>query len=280
MLLVAALLALGLGIHSTSLRLEQFITERHAAGDVGPLPNGKALRVISLGFERLVADLFWLRTGYYIGDEASGRAGYPAAGRLAELVTDIDPYFTTAYVIMNSVLAELRRRPEDAIPLLEKGLRYNDHYWRLHFLQGFNYFFARSDFLRAAEHIGEASTRGGPDYLPLLATRLYAEAGQPETAIAFVKARLLQAESPQVQSVLEERLRNLVIKRDLLSIDEAIEGYRAIHGAPPSDVAALAREGHLNREPLDPEGNPYRIRDGQAATVLEYEDLRIRTPGG
>jgi tetratricopeptide (TPR) repeat protein len=279
LLFVAVLIVAAVAIHRTNLALERFDTEATAPGEVGPLPDGKALRVLSLGFERLVADLFWLRTVYYIGDPASDAAGFPAAHRLGELVTDIDPYFTTVYVHMNAVLETLRNTPDDAIKLLEKGLRYND-YWRLHFLQGFNYFFRKNDYQRAADHLREATQRGGPRYLPLLVARLYAEAGSPDTGIAFIKARLLSAESPKVREDLERRLRDLLIVRDLGQIEAALERFQADRGGPPPDVYALVREGYLPEEPLDPEGNHYRIRDGRVEAVLEHDDLRIRTLQG
>jgi tetratricopeptide (TPR) repeat protein len=270
------LIVAGVAIHRTNVSLERFDTEATAPGDVGSLPDGKLLRVLSLGFERLVADLFWLRTVYYIGDPESDAVGYPAADRLAELVTDIDPYFTTAYVLMNSVLSTLRDTPDDAIALLEKGLRYDDSYWRLHFLQGFNYFFGRNDYQRAADHLRQATQRGGPPYLPLLVARLYAGAGSPDTAIAFIEARIQEAETPKVREDLERRLRDLLIVRDLERINEAIERFRKDHADAPRDVHSLVREGYLPAEPLDPEGNRYGIRDGRAETVLEYDDLRIR----
>jgi hypothetical protein len=263
LLLVAGFLAGGLGIHAANLRLERLGLEARASGDVGPLPNGKALRVLSLGFERLVADLFWLRTVYYIGDEESHRAGYPAASRLAELVTDIDPHFTTVYVAMDSVLTTLRPEVDAAIRLLDKGLRYNDDYWRLHFLQGFNHFFYRRDYARAARLMRSAAERGGPEYLPLLAARLYAAAGSPETAMAFVQARL------------EGRYRDLWIHRDLAEIERAAARYRAAHGTAPERVDELVRAGLLAREPRDPAGGAYRIRAGRVECDLDYEPLSV-----
>ena len=175
--LVAAIFLVAWGVHRTNLYLDAQATEAVATGDLGPLPDGKTLHVASLGFERLVADLFWLRTIYYIGDEASYAAGYPAAGRLATLVTDIDPEFRTPYVLMNTVLTVLRPETDTAIELLDKGIERLPDDWRLRFLQGFNHFFYKQDYTRAAELMRSAAERGGPDYLPLLASRLYAEAG-------------------------------------------------------------------------------------------------------
>ncbi|MEE8558103.1 MAG: hypothetical protein V3T14_09485 [Myxococcota bacterium] len=278
--LIVTLCVLGAAIHQTSRVLDAEPSGAKREGRVGPLPDGRVVRVLSLGFERLVADLFWLRTVYYIGDERSHAAGYPDGARLAELVTDVDPYFTTAYVIMNAVLSTLRGDPEASIRLLEKGIRFNGHYWRLHFLQGFNYFFGRGDYAQAAHHIRMAAARGGPDYLPFLATRLYVGAGQAETAIAFVLSRLREAETPEVRERLETRLRDLRVARDVSQINGAMERYRAEHGVDPPDVPSLVIAGFLAEEPRDPEGNAYEIRNGRAESVLETDDLRLKRGAG
>ena len=263
------------GVHDTNVRLEGYAGERVAAGDVGPLPNGKAVRTLSLGFERLVADLFWLRTVYYVGDERSALVNYPDAERLAHLVTDIDPYFSGVYVLMNSVLSGLRMDPDAAIRLLKKGSRYSD-YWRIYFLLGFNYFMEKEDYVEGARWIEEAAKRGGPPYLPLLATRLYAHGGDPETAMAFLKTRLEQEEHPEIRKDLEARLLDLWITRDLARIDVAITAFQDEHGVVPEDVGVLVLAGFLARELHDPEGNPYRIEAGSAVSSMQHELLRLR----
>jgi tetratricopeptide (TPR) repeat protein len=279
LLIVASIALVATGVHRANLSLESHAGSSEASGDIGALPNGKVVRVASLGFERLVADLFWLRTVYYLGDEASHEAGYPAAARLAELVTDVDPYFHTAYVLMNSVLTALRAEPEAAIGLLDKGIEHLPESWRLYFLQGFNHFMYEHDYARAAGLMRRAAERGGPDYLPLLATRLYNEAGDPETAIAFVRARLEQAETPLVRESLEGRLRDLLIVRDLGRIEAAIARYRELHGPALATIVDLVRTGLLPGIPLDPEGHPYEIRDGAAYSVLHYDPLELHLGG-
>ncbi len=262
-------------VHATNVRLEGYAEERASAGNVGPLPNGKALRTLALGFERLVADLFWIRTVYYVGDERSAVANYPDAERLAQLVTDIDPYFSSVYVLMHSVLGGLRMDPDAAIRLLKKGTQYSD-YWRIYFLLGFDYFMEKEDYVEGARWIEEAAKRGGPAYLPLLAARLYAHGGDPETAMVFLKTRLEQEEHPEIRKDLEARLLDLWITRDLASIDRAIAAYQRERGAVPNDVEALVIAGFLAGEPHDPGGNPYRIEAGSAVSSLAHEILRLR----
>jgi tetratricopeptide (TPR) repeat protein len=244
---------------------------------VGPLPDGKALRVLALGFDRVLADLFWVRCVYYMGHEDSHKAGYPAANRLAELVTDIDPSFRTVYIVMSGGIAVLKGDPDGAIALLQKGIRHVDD-WKLHFLLGFDYFVEKLDYASAAEQMRIASEKGGPAYLQLLASRLYADAGDPQTAFAFIQARLREEPPGETRVALEERYRDLWITRDLASIDAALSAYQKAHGRAPQRVRELVEAKLLEREPLDPRGGSYSIREGRAATDLEYNPLKMHVP--
>ncbi len=279
--LLAVLCALGWATHRTNASLEGRVYETVRPGDVGVLPDGKVLRVLSLGFDRFMADLFWLRTTNYIGDERSAEAGYPGAARLGELVTDIDPHFKTPYSVMNSVLTVLSRQPEAAIALLEKGILYID-WWKLHFLLGYNYLFETKEYEKAAEQMQLAASKpGSPPYLGLLAARLYAQAGDPETAMVFVRARIANAATEEEKAGLIRRYRDLWVTRDLRIIDAAIQAYEQSHAEKPADVPSLVQAGLLQSEPRDPSGNPYLIRDGAAATSMEYEELEVHiNPGG
>ena len=129
-LLILSLVAVASGIYRLNLTLESPRAAVGQPGEIGALPDGRVLRVLALGFERLVADLFWLRTVAYIGDDNVAAAGYPSAGALAELVTDIDPGFTSVYVLMNTLLESLCGEPDAAIALLDKGVGdYADFSW-------------------------------------------------------------------------------------------------------------------------------------------------------
>jgi hypothetical protein len=278
LVLIASLVLAGASIYGTNRWLEARTVEHAVSGDIGVLPDGNIVRVLSLGFERLVADLFWIRTVYYVGDEASSRTGWPSAERLADLVTDIDPHFDSAYVLMASVLNGLRRDPDAAIRLLEKGAAVSS-YWRIHFLLGFQYFMEKRDYVRGAQSLQRAVDHGGPGYLQFLVSRLYSNAGDPTTAMQFIALRLKNEEQPEVRAQLEKRLSDLWINRDLALIDAAIASYTEKHHRAPKDIRVLVSEGWLQALPRDPKGGEYEIfSDGKAGTDLAYEDLRLNLP--
>jgi tetratricopeptide (TPR) repeat protein len=279
LLLLTWLLAAAAALHATNRWLEARQVAIRSDGDVGVLPDGHVVHVLSLGFERLVADLFWIRTVYYIGDELPSAAGWPAAERLANLVVDTDPHFDSAYVIMASVLSGLRKDPDAAIRLLEKGAQVSK-YWRIHFLLGFQYFMEKGDYVHGAQCLERAIALGGPPYMQFLVSRLYANAGDPDTAMQFIALRLKNEETPEIRTQLEKRLSDLWINRDLGRIDAAIGEYKAKFHRDPKDVRALVTSGLLRELPRDPKGGEYAIfSDGKAGTDLPYETLELHMPG-
>jgi hypothetical protein len=274
LLLLPFLVLAGLATRATNVWLEARHVESVANGEVGALPNGHVVNVVSLGFERLVADLFWIRTVYYVGDDVASAANWPAAERLANLVTDTDPRFDSAYVTMGSVLGGLRRDSDASIRLLEKGAAVSS-YWRIHFMLGFEYFMEKQDYLGGAKCLERAVELGGPLYLKLLISRLYSNAGDPATAMQFIAIQLKNEESPAVREMLEKRFSDLWINRDLALIDAAIEGYRNANHAAPKSVDALVDAGLLPKLPHDPQGGAYAIEDGRAKCALAYEPLKL-----
>ncbi len=276
LLLGCALLA-GWAMLGTNRWLEAVHVERSEDGEVGVLPDGATLSILSLGFERAVADLFWIRTVYYVGDDVSSRAKWPAAERLAHLVTDIDPHFDTVYVVMASVLGGLRKDPDAAIRLLEKGAAISS-YWRIHFLLGFQYFMEKSEHVLGAKHLERAFALGGPQYLQFLISRVYSHAGDPSTAMQFIAARLQNEETPEIREQLQKRYRDIWINRDLGRIDAAIERFRAASSRDPVSIAELVASGVLDAAPRDPDGGSYSLSDGRAKTDLEYEVMKLNMP--
>jgi len=266
-------------VYGTNQRLESRSIERAPDGEVGVLPDGKVLHVLSLGYERAVADLFWIRTAYYVGDENSSRAQWPSAERLANLVTDIDPKFDSAYVVMASVLNGLRKDPDAAIRLLEKGAA-NSQYWRIHFLLGFQYFMEKGEYVEGARHLERAFALGGPPYLQFLVSRLYTHAGDPTTAMQFIAARLQNEETPEVRAQLEKRYADIWITRDLGLIDAAIGKFRASRSKEPKSIEQLVEGGFLETAPRDPKGGAYSIVDGRARTDIVHEVIELNRPRG
>ena len=121
-----------------------------------------------------------------------------------------------------------------------------------------------------------ASLPDGPSYLPGLATRMAAEAGSPGTALAFLEVRLRETHDPEMREVLANRMKEVIIERDLRLLGSAMEAYRMQHQVPPGTLTDLVVAGVLPNLPEEPFGGDYRLdpETGRVSSSTHPERLR------
>ena len=117
----------------------------------------------------------------------------------------------------------------------------------------------------------------GPSYLPGLATRMAAEAGNPDTALAFLEARLTDTQDPEMREVLAYRMKEVIIERDLRILESAVEAYRTQHGTLPATFTDLVVAGALPILPQEPFGGDYRLDRKTGAVSSSTHPERLRT---
>jgi tetratricopeptide (TPR) repeat protein len=149
------------------------------------IPDGKALRYFALGQQTTLADLYWLKLIQYLGGVEGAQ---PKILGLANLVTDLDPEYSYAYMASGLVLAAKKRLVESN-EILEKGAANAPWRWEIPFYLGFNYWYELGDWEKGAYWLKRAvQIPGRPPYLPVLVPRLLATAGDVDAVIVFVKA--------------------------------------------------------------------------------------------
>ena len=93
---------------------------------------------ICLGMRRMTADIAWIAVLQYYGSFDMARQGsnpnvrviHPALKTLVQRVIRLDPYFHSAYLYGAGSLAFNLNRYEEALEILEEGIRHNPTYWR------------------------------------------------------------------------------------------------------------------------------------------------------
>ena len=214
------------------------------------LPQGEYLKPALLGYHHLGADLLWLRLVQVIGKKGNSEDEYEWMYHALDVLTTLDPQYAYAYYAGGVILGDIANRPDLSIRLLEKGANANPEVWNIPFLLGYNYYFLLGDPAKGAEYIMKAaSLPDGPSYLPGLATRLAAEAGSPDTAVAFLEARLLETHDPEMREVLANRMKEVIIERDLRMLESAVEAYRTQHRTLPATLTDLVVAGALSSLP-------------------------------
>jgi tetratricopeptide (TPR) repeat protein len=257
-----ALAALGLafvaGSYFLHVRLDQLQEGVQKIQRFMFLPQAQVLRVASLGYQGVVADFLWIQAIQAMGEkkttEEAGRWIY----RVLDILTTLDPKFVRAYEAGGLALCTLVVLPEESNALLEKGMKYNPDVWQLPFYLGINYYFELGDDAKAAEYVARAARLPtAPAYLSGLAARLYVSAKAPQNAVELIASLYEQAADGEVRHVLEQRLKEAIVARDLQVLEEAIRRYRDRYAKQPGQLEDLVAQGVLNALPHDPFGDRY-----------------------
>lgn len=245
------------------------------------LPPGDVIKPTLLGFHSLGADVLWLQVLQVLGQRDVSTHDYTWAYQALDVITTLDPHYVYAYDAGGLILAEQAGQVEWSNQLLKKGLQANPDAWRLAFQLGFNYFFHLQDYQTAAEYMAiAANLPGRPAYVPELVARLYMEANNPELALNFLAVMRQSAADPSAIALLERRYNEVLVERDLLALEQAIQRYREAHDTYPSTLDRLVQEQVLPEIPVEPFGGHYVLDSvtGQVSSTTHPQRLRLHRP--
>lgn len=174
------------------------------------LPPPAALRVASLGFHSMAADLLWLLTIQYFGGHVSTDLEFPELRRMLESVVSLDPHFVEVYSLGALFLNYFAKDVRGAVALLEEGARANPTRWELPHDLARTYYLDLKDY-RQALHWFEVTDRlpGRPHYVPRFIARLYAATGERETALELWEAMRDSATSEWVRELATQEIAKL-----------------------------------------------------------------------
>ena len=244
------------------------------------LPSGDYLRMASLGYRELAADLLWLQAIQVMGErklsEEAGHWLYQAVDR----ITTLDPKFVRAYEAGSHALCILVVLPEQSNRLLEKGMRHNPQEWKLPFLLGMNYYFELADDEKAAEVMALASRLpGAPESLVRLAAKLFVSAKSPQQAVELLAKVYEETSDENVRKMLEIRLKESIVERDLQILEQAISRFQANHSRRPERLENLVEPGMLRELPMEPFGGRYLYEPATGIVGSREVTERIRLTG-
>ena len=231
----------------------------------------------AFGFRNVMADVVWLQAVQVAGNQKLTPAEYDRLYVLLNVGADLDPKFEMPYLLGGLVLGESPQHGREALRVFERGKVTHPADWRFPFYMGFTHYFSLGDAVAGGGEMAEAARLpGSPAYLPGLASRMLTEAREPEAALALLETITRQENDPVRRSVLERRIREVAVERDLLALERAVERYREKMGVAPGDLSALVREGILTAIPPEPHGGSYVIdRGGKVRSDRVAQRLRV-----
>ena len=238
------------------------------------LPNGKHLKVASMGQSSLLADLIYLwAIQYYASYEREDRFQY-VEHIFGDVIAQLDPHYTDAYWMGALILIVEGKDLEAGLRLLDLGIANNPADWMLPYLAGWECHHA-GDFRRAEQYFGQAESRpGAPDYVARTRIGMAAKGGDLVRAYGLWHQVWQDAESDATtRSIAERQLRHLKVRIDLQEMGKWIERFRMENERWPRALSELLQRGYADALPVDPQGRPYRY-DPQSG-VVTADDGRI-----
>jgi len=224
-------------------------------------PSGEHIRLATLGFDAVIADLLWARTVVSFGEQFQTDKNYKWLYHPLDIITTLDPYFEEVYMYGGILLAMAAKQVDESIVLLEKGIKNCPENWRLYFYLGFYYTYYKNDNAKASMYLKEAaSLPGHPDYLPRLVGLLYAKLGKIDFAIEYLQETYkLFEKDKKMQAVIDAQIKELVVERHKMVLKDAAEVYKRAHGKYPGKLEDLITAGVINAIPVEPDGGQYVI---------------------
>jgi tetratricopeptide (TPR) repeat protein len=285
----SAMLILSMAISILLLRRIDDMRTGATLEEVLFVSSPKALKRMSLGYEGLVADIYWTRAVQYFGNRHHvGASDYKLLGPLLEITTALDPKLLVAYDYGSSFLAPKAPggagEPQRAIDLVKYGIAQNPNHWKLYYELGFIYYMDLKDYAGAAD----AFTRGSEipnahPFMKLLAAQMAQHAGERQTARMMWTATYQTATQGSIRANAAAHLRALQVDDDVTALENAIQSYKQKTGHLPASFSEMQVAGILRGIPIDPLGHPYKLSsDGRVElrTPDDFPFIEKGTPPG
>jgi tetratricopeptide (TPR) repeat protein len=247
--------------------------------------NGTTVRRISLGFNGLAADWYWMRSLQYVGgkllnahenirlDDMSP-LNLKLLAPLLDAATTLDPEFMEPYEYAAVILPGVK--VEDAIRIINKGIAANPSAWRLYQHLGYIYW-QQKDFKGAADAYGRGATiPSAPPWMEAMKAKMLGEGGSRGTAREIYLHMYQEAGDDQVKGMARRHLMRLDSLDEREGLRKILAAYQSRSGRCPSswkDVEPVFRALRLRigplGAPLDPSGTPYVLDQKKCEVELD-----------
>lgn len=296
-----AVLLLGL---SASIALQRWIDHTRGIGTAVEealyISSGQTLKRASLGFDGLVADLYWLRTVQYFGSKSQQHQGEINIGDvgawdlhllepLINITTELDPHYVSAYRFGALFLPDIN--PESAIRLAQRAIADNPQDWHLQQDLGFIYWKLQRFDEASAAYAQGARLPDAPRWMEQMAAIMRANGGDRETAKQMFLRIYETTDDPTVRKTSLGRLQSYKSEEEIAFLNRLLTNYREQKGScptslpallkalPPSALQQIKQAGlPLDEQlaPLDPHGFAYAFDAATCTVALAVDSTIVR----
>lgn len=249
------------------------------------ISSPKIVKRASLGFDGLMACIYWTRAVQYFGQRLADQSySYNELAPLLDITTALDPHLLPAYQFGASFLAPHpplgAGKPDRAIQLMEYGIAHNPDNWHLYSDLGFVYYTELKDYKRAAQIFAEGSkVPHAHPFLKIIAAQTAQHAGDLNTARMLWTATLESSRQSDIRRNALEHLRAIKVDEDVTNLQVTVASFAERSRRIPSSMAELAAVQNWPGVPVDPDGNPYELTSDGRILVQNPDNFSFITKG-
>ncbi len=241
-------------------------------------------RRLSLGFNGLAADWYWMRSLQYVGGKLLAHGDQISLDDLSQLnlkllaplldnATTLDPQFMDPYEYAAIVLPAID--VQEAIRITRKGIDANPDAWWLYQHLGYIYW-QQEDYAAAADVYGRgAELPGAPDWMQAMKARMAAEGGSRATAREIYTRMFEQSTDESVKDMARRRLLQLDSWDEQDALRKVLSAHQTRTGRCPANwreveqiLRAIRAPLDASGAPLDPSGAPYVLQSAKCDVEL------------
>ncbi len=282
---IALVLVIFVGLAAAILLTRRMDAERQepAFAEEQLYLKGTTAKRLSLAFNGLAADWYWMRSLQYVGRKVvhfqemyGGQAGRVQPGDLAVLdlrnlapllrvATTLDPQFMAPYEYGAVILPGVDNA--EAVALLHYGIEQNPNAWRLYQHLGYIYW-QQHDYQKASEtYAAGGRLPGAPRWLAEMSARMAAEGGSLGAAREMYQHLYDESNDEEVKQLLAKRLQQVDSMAEREVIRRVLNDYSKRSGRCASswkDIASVLASlrfpvAATTAAPLDPSGMSYLL---------------------
>ena len=252
------MLAMVVGSSFARLRLEDPTGLAPSDKELLYLPNGRYLKLVSLGQASLVADVVYLWAIQFYSDYGREDRYTYLRHIFGEVIPQLDPRYVDPYWLGAMILSVEVGDVDGALELLEQGMAANPEAWILPYLAGWEAEGAGRT-LEAAKYFERAAAiPDAPSFTRRMGVGMLVRAGRFDEALRSWGEVLDDPGSDEISRVIAERwIRILETRKTVGSLEAAVRVFEQRHGRLPRILDELVATGLVETVPIDPDGNRY-----------------------
>jgi len=243
---------------SSARGLGRIVEVDRGADELLYLPNGKFLKVASLGQAPVLADLIYIWAIQFYSDYARDDRFRYVRHVFSDVIAELDPHYIDAYWLGAMILIVEDGDLEGGLALLDQGFAANPDKWILPYLAAWECWLA-DQHERAAEYFElAAAIPQAPTGVRRMRAAMVARSGDLEASLRLWQEILDDpGTDPTSVKIAERKIRGLTVRIHQRDLRAAIERFRIDNSRYPESLAELHRVGYIRFIPRRPDGTDY-----------------------